>query len=209
MTPGTRRAQSGCAAVVLAGGGSRRFGSDKLAAPIAGRPLLDHSLVGLGEDVTVFVVGPQRPVQRGVTFLREDPPGGGPAAAMVAGLTAALAAEAERMVVLPGDAPYGGRSAVLLLRALADSPTAQAVVGTDASGFEQPLQLALLRSSAAQLVAAAGPDRARGGSARALVKRLDPPALRFALPADATADIDTPDQLRLWSATPRTWPPQD
>jgi len=185
------------AAVVLAGGASRRFGSDKLLAAVDGRRLLDRALEGLPDDVRIIVVGPERALSRPVEFVREDPPGGGPAAAMVAGLRAALSAVPDQILVLPGDAPHAGRAAPLLLEALRASD-GTAVVATDRSGFEQPLQLALTRSAAEKLVSAAGRDGARGGSARALVNRLEPPALRLPMPVAAHFDVDTPDQLVAW-----------
>ncbi len=185
-------------AVVLAGGESRRFGSDKLAAVVDGGILLDRTLEGLPEDAAVIVVGPERRLARRGCFVREDPPGGGPAAAMVTGLQQALGTDAEQILVLPGDAPHAGHAAVLLLRVLLDSPGATAVVGTDRSGFDQPLQLALTRAAAEELVAAAGPEGARGGSARALVNRLVPPARRWRLATEAHWDVDTPEQLLAW-----------
>ena len=106
-------------AIVLAGGESRRFGSDKLAADLGGRALLDHALDGLPAHTAIAIVGPERPMDRDVTFLREDPPGGGPAAGLIAGLTWALEAGAEVILVLPGDAPGAGRAANLLLAAVA------------------------------------------------------------------------------------------
>ena len=185
-------------AVVLAGGESRRFGTDKLAATVEGRPLLDQAMAGLPDDLSVLVVGPERRTRRTVRFLREQPPGGGPAAAMVTGLRAALAAGATQIVVLPGDAPHAGQGARLLLDVLGGTPSVTAVVGTDASGFDQPLQLALLPPAAEALVAAAGAEGGNGGSARALVNQLDPPATRCRLPLDVSFDIDTTDQLRSW-----------
>jgi molybdopterin-guanine dinucleotide biosynthesis protein A/uridine kinase len=186
------------AAVVLAGGTSRRFGSDKLGAAVTGRSLLDRAIEGLPDDVRIIVVGPERPLLRSVDFVREDPPGGGPAAGMVAGVRLALTTDPEQVLVLPGDAPDAGRAALLLLAVLLESADATAVVGTDASGFEQPLQLALSHRAAVDLVAAAGPDGAHGGSARALVNRLEPPARRHSLPSTAHWDIDTPAQLLAW-----------
>lgn len=193
-------APDSCVAVVLAGGQSRRFGSDKLQQALGDASLLDRAMEGLPDDASVVVVGPPRPLRRPVDFVREQPPGGGPAAALVTGLVAALAAGADWIVVLPGDAPRAGHAAALLLNVLRKSAAVAAVVGTDASGFDQPLQLALGHAAAQALVAAAGPDRASGGSARALVNRLDPPALRHQLPLEASFDIDTPDQLRTWVA---------
>ena len=47
-------------AVVLAGGASRRFGSDKLAAVVDRQTLLDHTLAALPDGAAVVVVGPDR-----------------------------------------------------------------------------------------------------------------------------------------------------
>ena len=51
-------------ALVLAGGASSRFGSDKLAATLDGRPLLHHALeaVAAVADRIVLVVAPGAPL---------------------------------------------------------------------------------------------------------------------------------------------------
>jgi molybdopterin-guanine dinucleotide biosynthesis protein A len=180
-------------AVVLAGGDSRRFGSDKLAAALGQQTLLDHTLAALPEAFTVIVVGPERPTARPVTFTREQPPGGGPAAALVAGVRVALTSEPDAIVVLPGDAPAAGRGAMTLVAALAESPVA---VGVDATGQWQPLQLALRPAAGRQLLELAGPDGAVGQPARRLLTRLDPPPQPVTLEPAALFDIDTPDALR-------------
>jgi molybdopterin-guanine dinucleotide biosynthesis protein A len=187
-------------AVVLAGGTARRFGRDKLAEPLGAESptLLDAALAALPDGLEVLVVGPARPTVRAVRFVREDPPGGGPAAALVTGLRSALAEEAQVVAVLPADAPRAGQAAVQLLDRLRSSDD-QAVVGTDAEGREQPLQLALSAAAARQLVAAA-PDGGHGASARALLRNLDPPATPLALRPDVLFDIDTPVQLAAWRA---------
>jgi molybdopterin-guanine dinucleotide biosynthesis protein A len=197
MTPDQGRA----VAVVLAGGTSRRFGRDKLAEPLGAEAptLLDAALTALPVGLEVLVVGPARPTLRRVRFLREDPPGGGPAAALVAGLRCALAEGAGTIAVLPADAPRAGAAAVQLLDRLASRLGVTAVVGVDADGREQPLQLALSASAARQLVAAA-PDGGQGASARALLRSLEPPAEPVALRPDVLYDIDTPGQLAAWRA---------
>ena len=184
-------------AVVLAGGGSRRFGSDKLAADVGGRRLLDRALDGLPPGLAVVVVGPPRPVIRAVRFVQEDPPGSGPAAGLVVGVRAALSEGAAAVVTMPGDAPDAGRATGMLLDALAGWGVA-AVVATDAAGFDQPLQLALTRGGAEALLAAAGPTGAAGESARALVLRLQSPVPRVTLPATWLVDIDTSDEADDW-----------
>ncbi len=189
-----------CVAVVLAGGESRRFGSDKLSAMVAGQALLERTIGGLPSDWSVLVVGPERRLTRAVRFVREEPPGGGPTAGLVAGLRAALAGDAEQIVVLPGDAPAAGQAAVQMRRALLADPSITAIVGVDVTGFEQPLQLALRRDAAADLVRHAGPSGGHGGRARTLVGRLDPPARRRLLSAEDHFDIDTAEQLATWTA---------
>ena len=134
----------GLAVIVLAGGESRRFGSDKLVAVLDDRTLLDHALDGIPAGAMVAVVGPERPLSRAVTFLREDPPGGGPAAGLITGLQWALDQRATMIATLPGDAPAGGRAALRLVRALASvgpsprSPSADGEGGT-AAAYEHRL----------------------------------------------------------------------
>ena len=182
-------------AVVLAGGASRRFGTDKLAAALDAKTLLDTTLAGLPEAYAVIVVGPERPLARRVTFVREEPPGGGPTAGLVAGLRAALDTAPEAIVVLPGDAPAAGHGTPTLLAALSNQ---DAVVAVDAVGQVQPLQFALRPDAAQQLIELAGPGKGAGQSARRLVARLDPPPRRVTLDPAAFFDIDTPEALQTW-----------
>jgi len=174
--------------VVLAGGASRRFGSDKLAADLGGRTLLDATLASVPAGLPVVVVGPERPVRREVAFVVEDPPGGGPAAGLVAGLRTALDGGAELVTTLPGDAPGSGRAVALLLDALGAADLAVAV-GEDGQVF--PLQLACTRTGAERFLAAAG-DGA-GLSPRRLLEPLGPRRVEIA--ESALHDVDVPADL--------------
>jgi molybdopterin-guanine dinucleotide biosynthesis protein A len=176
---------------VLAGGDARRFGADKLSAEIHGRSLLEHALGELPTDARTAVVGPTRSLGHAVTFLREEPPGGGPAAALITGLIWALELGADLIVTLPGDAPAGGRAATVLLAELGADE--QAVVAVDGSGRQQVLQLALRPAAAQLLVELAGPERGHDQSVRRLVSVLAPRPIP--LPTDLTHDIDTVEQL--------------
>jgi molybdenum cofactor guanylyltransferase len=185
-------------AVVLAGGASQRFPPDKLSEVVDGTSVLDHALASLPEQFLIVVVGAVREVARQVIFTSENPAGGGPAAALVAGLRRALKESNEVIVVLPADAPLGGQAAGILLNRLDGEPSADAVVGVDAQGREQPLQLAVRPAAAEALVAAAGPRGAAGVAARRLLDALRPGLLTQELAPAELWDIDTADQLLAW-----------
>ena len=106
-------------AVVLAGGGARRLGGiDKPALVVGGRSLLDVALLACAGAGRTVVVGPVRPTVREVTWAREDPAGGGPAAALGAGLASV---DAALLVLLAADLPYVDTATVeLLLAAVVD-----------------------------------------------------------------------------------------
>ncbi|MET7933388.1 NTP transferase domain-containing protein [Streptomyces sp. NPDC005322] len=122
-------------AVILAGGAARRLGGvDKPALRVGGRALLDRVLGacrGAGETV---VVGPRRPTVRPVRWAREEPPGGGPVAAVAAGVRHTTA---PVLLVLSADLPFLTEETLhALLTGLGE---AEGVVLTDSDGREQPL----------------------------------------------------------------------
>jgi molybdopterin-guanine dinucleotide biosynthesis protein A len=101
-------------AVVLAGGSGRRLGGvDKPALRVGERSLLDRVLAAVTDAGSVVVVGPERATERPVTWVREDPPGGGPVAALAVGLPLVTA---ERVAVLAADLPFLDAPTVARLR---------------------------------------------------------------------------------------------
>jgi molybdopterin-guanine dinucleotide biosynthesis protein A len=165
------------AAVILAGGTSRRWGgADKTAFPLAGTPLLVHAVSSVlpGAAALAIVAPADHPARtavlaaaaaarRPVTWTRENPPGGGPAAGLAAGLAALTAPpepppasagagaitlpQAGAIAVLAGDLPFARTAWPRLLAALAAEPGADAAVGLDPHGRRQPL-LAVYRVDA-------------------------------------------------------------
>ena len=74
--------------MVLAGGGSTRFGGvDKAMLVLDGMTLLDRVLTATAGAARTVVVGPMRTTYRDVDWTVEDPPSGGPVAGLAAGLS--------------------------------------------------------------------------------------------------------------------------
>jgi molybdopterin-guanine dinucleotide biosynthesis protein A len=93
------------AAVILTGGtGVRLGGVDKASIEVDGATLLEHALAGTAVADEVVVVGPEVPTSRPVTWTREHPVGGGPAAGLLAGVDA-LALRPDLVCVLAVDMP--------------------------------------------------------------------------------------------------------
>ena len=111
-------------AIVLAGGRSRRFGADKLAARLSdGRTILDHALDAATDVATeiVLVLAPGAAPPEGLlaaTRIVFDPePFGGPLVGLLAGLEAS---SAGIVLVLGGDMPAVEPAVLRLLAAALD-----------------------------------------------------------------------------------------
>jgi molybdopterin-guanine dinucleotide biosynthesis protein A len=92
--------------LVLTGGSSRRFGVDKATLLVDGERLADRALRVLGTVASpVLEVGPAHGTADAV---REDPPGGGPLAAVAAGWDTLSGASAplDAVLVLAVDLPF-------------------------------------------------------------------------------------------------------
>ncbi|MBT2418672.1 molybdenum cofactor guanylyltransferase [Streptomyces sp. ISL-24] len=124
-------------AVVLAGGGARRLGGvDKPGVRVGGRALLDRVLAACAGARTTVVVADPRPTARPVTWAREEPPGGGPVAALDAGLRHTTA---DPVVVLSADLPFLDEGTVRRLLAALRTSGADGALLTDPGGRDQPL----------------------------------------------------------------------
>ena len=127
-------------AVVLAGGTAARMdGVDKASIEIAGVTLLERALAATMSAGEVVVVGPPFPASRTVTWAREEPADGGPAAGLLAGLDRFLVAP-ELVAVLAVDMPRVDAGTVARLTwAVEASVEVDGAVLVDTGGRRQTL----------------------------------------------------------------------
>jgi molybdopterin-guanine dinucleotide biosynthesis protein A len=203
-------------AVVLAGGAARRLGGvDKPGVRVGGRPLLDRVLGACADAGTTVVVAEPRATGRPVAWAREEPPGGGPLAALDAGvrvLPARSAGGADRVVVLSADLPFLTPRTVELLLAALEKPeetgtgtgtgvgmgvAAEAALLTDPDGRDQPLVAVYRRAVLDRVLGDLGAEhRGLDGLAlRQVMRRIS--FVRVADPVDPVAsfDCDTWDDI--------------
>lgn len=132
-------------AIVLAGGSSRRMGTDKALLRLGGRTLIEivvQTLLGITSDVVVAAGQLPRPgwPRLGVPLVADRVPGRGPAAGLDAGLRAVQAGSA---VVVACDMPFLNTN--LLRRLIAELGSFDAVVPV-CGGRRQPLHAVYSRS---------------------------------------------------------------
>ncbi|MCT2544380.1 MULTISPECIES: molybdenum cofactor guanylyltransferase [Streptomyces] len=124
-------------AIVLAGGAAKRLGgADKPGIRVGGRALLDRVLAACADASTTVVVGGRRSTVRPVVWTHEEPRGGGPLAALDAGIRRTTA---ERVLVLSADLPFLGAGTVAALLAAAGEGRRDGALCTDQEGRDQPL----------------------------------------------------------------------
>jgi molybdopterin-guanine dinucleotide biosynthesis protein A len=181
------------AAVILVGGtGERLGGVDKASLEVGGATLLERALVATLAATDVVVVGDPAPTSRPVTWTREDPPGGGPGAGLLAGLDA-FRTPPDAVCVLAVDMPRVTAATVARLIWVVESwPDVDGAALVDAQGARQTLA-GVYRYAA--LMAARPPDRSQeqGLSVRRLIGTLrvaDVPAI-----GDEARDVDTWEDL--------------
>jgi CTP:molybdopterin cytidylyltransferase MocA len=214
--PGRRGA---IAAVVLAAGLGSRFGGGKLAAPLDGRPVVDHVLgvtraaVEAGVLASLVVVagsGPKaardastvraRAGSLGYTIVENDDPGAGLGRSVRLGLAALETTGADAALMVLGDQP---RVRLDVVRAIADRWRADRpgiVIPRYPSG--RPGNPVLLDRSVWPL--AADLD---GDVGMVVVARARPDLVSYVDVDGANPDIDTPDDLASVSSSgPRPRP---
>lgn len=209
-----------CAAVIVAGGASRRLNHVPKASLSDGtNTLLGCALEAVAAASPRVVVGPESlPLPSGVLRTREDPPFSGPAAAIHAGLEC-IAADCERSqvplpewcLILGVDTPRIAPAVQQLITAARAAE--QASVGqsapTDsessagfwgvAEGIYQPL-VGIYRFDAIRSVFSTGTTDA---SVRSFLRRLNPVAVQMS--AADTADVDTWEQAQSLGYTTSLW----
>lgn len=174
-------------AIILAGGRGERLGGVSKSDIVVGDiSLLDRALAAVaGAREVVIVGGPRR---EGVRWTLEDPPGGGPAAGVLAGL-AALADGREASpwtLVLAVDSPGAADAIPGLLAARA----ADGAWVVENGGRAQQL-LAVYRTAALGL-----DGDPHSAPMRTLVAGLD--MVPVADPAAAAHDVDTWGDVEFW-----------
>jgi molybdopterin-guanine dinucleotide biosynthesis protein A len=176
-------------AILLAGGrASRLGGATKPLLRVGGRTLLRTGVdaVRAAGARRVVVVAPVLDETLGVTWAREDPPFGGPVAAIVAAL---VHVDAEEVFVLACDLPTAGPAMALLA-----GPIPEDADGMCLDDGRRQWLIGRYRSAAVRAAASGVPEGGRDASMRVLLGglRVEPVVADPAL----TRDIDTWDDLR-------------
>ena len=198
-------------AVILAGGRSSRFGRDKLAEPIGGRPLLEHAIDAVRPLATqIIVVGAPAIAGPGwstwqhsdlalspdVSLVQDSVAHEGPLVGLVVGLRAA---RETLVVVVGGDMPTLVASVIEALLSQLDDPEIDVAV-LHHEGRARPLPMAIRRVAglaAAERLVEGGERRLRALADALVTRVIAEPTWRLLDPDGLTIrDVDTPADLR-------------
>jgi len=202
-------------ALILAGGRSSRLDSvAKARLRYEGHTLLERTVAAVSSLRNAVVVGDvtEQALPPGLLVTLEDPPFGGPAAGIGAGLASLAAADptaSDYTIVLACDMPNIGAAVPLLLSALADGDGKHAanradedaigdgLIAVDSEHRLQPLAAAYRTGALRRAVARQrGAGSLSGLSVFQLIREL---RLReIAVPGEATSDIDTWTDADRW-----------
>jgi molybdopterin-guanine dinucleotide biosynthesis protein A len=175
--------------IILTGGKSSRFGSDKTSTLLGDKTLVAHIIDALQNRFPITIVGPEfEHSLPSLQFTREEPIGGGPVSALEAGLKLV---STEYVGVIAGDMPFGGRVITALLEDVLES---DGLVPIDDMGFRQTL-CAIYR--VAPLRAALNARATlKGMSMKSLISLIDIEEIALSKDlASSLLDIDTLEDL--------------
>lgn len=193
------------AAIVLAGGASSRFGADKLAEELDGRPLLHHALVAVdavaGVVVAVLAAGADLPpvpsLGARLIVAHDAVSHQGPLAGLAAGL-ASLPPGIDRVLLVGGDMPSLVPEVLEALLAALDADPALGAATLEAEPnavLPMGIRPALVAPAAASLLAE-GRRALRGVLGRVRSAEVPASAWRRLDPVAQTLhDVDTRDDL--------------
>ncbi len=206
-------------AVILAGGRSSRFGRDKLAEPVDGRPLLEHAIDAVRPFARQIVVvrapaaagsgraaravsdaGPEAEADLSlppdVSIVHDLVAYEGPLLGLVVGLRAA---RESLVVVVGGDMPTIVASVIEALLTELDDPEIDAAI-LQHEGRARPLPMAVRRTAglaAAERLVRGGARRLRALGEALTTRVIAEPTWRLLDPDGLTIrDVDTPADLR-------------
>ena len=177
-------------AMILTGGSSTRFGSDKSQAKFGAHSLIEKLLITLPPEIDIVIVGPQLiSATREIKYTQEHPLGGGPVAAIAAGLKCI---DSEFVAIIATDMPFA--SAILAVLTENFPETEDAVIPLDSVGIPQPL-CALYRTDAlVKALTELGSTQSQ--SMRNLIQNLLVKELQLeAAVQRILLDVDTPSDL--------------
>jgi molybdopterin-guanine dinucleotide biosynthesis protein A len=183
--------------VVLAGGESRRFGSDKALALLGGQPLLARVVQNLSDFAQVVVTAKQPAKYAAIAGGAELVADASPAQTPLAGLAAGLAASRQELVfACAADMPFAADPKLL-------AALFAAIVGHDVAVAEREPLCALWRCKPALAAALELLTLPEPPGPRALWPRLRTAHLAWA-DRRPFLDADTPEVLEELAMTSRT-----
>lgn len=144
--------------IILTGGTSKRFGSDKAQALINGKSLLEYLTESLEN---LIIVGPETTLN--AKYVREEPIGAGPVAAIAAAMKVV---DSDLVAIYATDMPFAPRVTEQLVAALKND----AAIAIDCDGNLQPL--AAVYRSAPLRSALATYESVENQSVKSLISKL-------------------------------------
>ncbi|MDO8645765.1 MAG: molybdenum cofactor guanylyltransferase [Candidatus Planktophila sp.] len=176
--------------IILTGGTSKRFGSDKSQAKIGGVSLIERILASIPSEFETIIVGPDPMILKAdYRTVQEHPIGGGPLAGFKAGLELCTS---EIVVLIATDMPFALSRTLHLMESM--KPHDDAVIYADAEGFKQSLAAIYRVEAVERALSLMG--NAHGQSMQTMLSHLHIREIEMSKEvALAFSDIDTTEDL--------------